>query len=722
MSDRWQTRAVLSVNPGGYGFARPLSAEDKDKDKDKSARRPTEQRSVFIPPGYLRGALDGDEIEVVYWLSDKGLEGRIEDIVKRKRTRVVGILTKAGNRNWVLEVEDPRLIWPVICSDGPGDGEVGMVVVAEILEYPQGNDPVLRVKVQRTIGVPGALETEVQKILIEHRIPDEFPKHALREAESVPSEVREQDLERRTDLRRLPFMTIDPPDARDFDDAVCVELLGEDPATSDYRLHVAIADVSHYVHEGTAIDEEALERLFSCYLPDRAIPMLPHQLSSHMCSLVADADRLAMVVSMRIDVRGEPSEFEVCSAVIHSRRRLTYEEVAKELEGADLLGDEARARVMALRSCADRLRAARLRRGAIELALSEAKVVLEEDDRTRILDVVKSRSSKAMMRAYNLIEELMIAANEAVGELAVEHGLPVVFRVHDKPDEEKLTVLTSAALLLGTKADPEKLLHPRGVQKFLSQIAGKPFEGALNMLMLRAMAQAQYSTTNVGHFALASRAYVHFTSPIRRYPDVISHRVMKAWLKRKGGPCGPEPVPRMPKLVESEDQAIRSSEREREVSGAERETQSLFAALHMRDRIGDRFEGTISGLSQFGIFVQIDAPFVDGMVKLGDVEKDRGEPYQRDETGIRMVGARSGKVITVGNRVVVEVVGASVPRRQVDLFLIRAARRGQGRDRQAQARRWQAQRWHGQAQRQPQQARWWGQDQGQAQRRQARLV
>lgn len=658
MADRWQIRAVLHVNPGGYGFARPLSE--------------AEQRSIFIPPGHLRGALDGDEIDVVYWESDKGLEGRIEEIAARKRTRMVGILTRAGYGGWILEVEDPRLIWPVICPEGPGRGDPGKVVVGEIYQYPHGPQPEILVRIQRTIGEPGALETEVRKILIEHQIDDEFSDEVEHEAASVPTAVREQDLEQRTDMRALPFMTIDPPDARDFDDAVCVEQLGDDPHNCDYRLHVAIADVSHYLHEGTAIDGEARERCFSTYLPDRAIPMLPHQLSSHMCSLVPKQDRLAMVVSMRIDPAGATSEFSICAGVIHSRRRLTYDEVARELDGADALGKKARGRVMALRACADRLRGARLRRGAVELALSEAKVVLEEDDRTRILDVIRTRSSKAMTRAYNLIEELMIAANEAVGELAVEHGLPVVFRVHDKPDEEKLAILTTAAFTLGTRADPDKLRRPRGVQKFLAQLEGKPYAPALNMLMLRAMAQAQYSTENLGHFALASRAYVHFTSPIRRYPDVISHRVMKAWLKRKGGHCGPDPVPRMPKLIESEEQAERSSEREREISAAERETQSLFAAVHMRDRIGDRFEGTITGISQFGVFVQIDSPFVDGMVKLGDIEKDRKESYQRDESGIRLIGSRTGKVITVGDRVVVEVVGTSVARRQIDLFLVSA--------------------------------------------------
>jgi ribonuclease R len=674
MSERSQTRAVLHVNPGGYGFARPLSSE--------------ETRNVFIPPGYLRGALDGDELEVVYWESEKGLEGRIEEIVKRKRTRVVGVLAKSGGGTWVLEVEDPRLIWPVLCVDGPGRGDPGKVVVAEIVEYPEDPRPELRVSVTRTIGLAGALETEIQKILIEHRIEDGFAPAVETEAEAVPREVLEVELDNRADLRGLPFMTIDPPDARDFDDAVCVELIGSDPTHGDVRLHVAIADVSHYVREGTAVDDEARERYFSAYLPDRAIPMLPHQLSSHMCSLVPNQDRLAMVVSMRVDAAGETSEWIVRAAVIHSRRRLTYGEVATALDAADTpsaeellitpegvampekLGKKARNRVFALRACADRLRRARLRRGAIELELAEAKVVLEADDRTRILDVVKSRATKSMARAYNLIEELMIAANEAVGELAVEHALPVVYRVHDKPDVEKLATLTRAAFTLGTKADPEKLLTPRGAQKFLGQLSGKPFATALNMLMLRAMAQAQYSVKNVGHFALASKAYVHFTSPIRRYPDLISHRVMKAWVKSCGGECGPQPVPRMPKSGESEDQAIRSSEREREIVSAERSTQSLFAAVYMRDRIGDRLEGAISGLSQNGVFVQIDAPYVDGMIKVADIEKDRKETYSRDETGVRLVGERTGKTLTVGDRVIVEVIDASIPRRQIDLFLV----------------------------------------------------
>lgn len=657
MQNRLQIRALLQVNPGGYGFARPIASE--------------EERSVFIPPGQLRGALDGDELEVVYWESEKGLEGRIETIVARKRTRVVGLLVAGGQggrrRGFVIEADDPRLIWPIQVIDGPGPGTVGKVVVATIVEYPSDPEPVIRVTVQRTLGEAGALETEVQRILIEHEIVDEFPAPVVDEARAVAREVEPEDRSNRADLRGLPFMTIDPPDARDFDDAVCVE-----PGEGEFvQLHVAVADVSHYVREGTAIDGEAVERCFSCYLPDRAIPMLPEQLSSHLCSLVPDQDRLAMVVSMRVGPAGEVDEFQVRAAIIHSQKRLTYDEVARELEGAEKLEPIVRERVFALRACSDRLRAARLRRGAIELDLAEAKVVLEDDDRTRIRTVIKSRSSKSMARAYNLIEELMIAANEAVGELAVAHQLPVVFRVHDKPNEEKLAQLTTAAFELGTKADPEKLQQPRGVQKFLSRLAGKRFAPALNMLMLRAMAQAHYSTANLGHFALASRAYVHFTSPIRRYPDLISHRVMKAWVAKQGGPSGPaDKLPRMPKAIESQGQADRSSDREREVSGAERETQNLFAALHMRDRIGDRFEGTITGISQFGVFVQLDDPFVDGMIRVADIERERKDAFARDEAGIRLIGSRTGFTLTIGDRVIVEVVDASIPRRQIDMVLI----------------------------------------------------
>ncbi|MEZ4449427.1 MAG: RNB domain-containing ribonuclease [Nannocystaceae bacterium] len=435
-------------------------------------------------------------------------------------------------------------------------------------------------------------------------------------------------------------------------------------------VHVAVADVSHYVREGSAIDREAIWRSFSAYLPHRAVPMLPERLSSHMCSLVPEQDRCAMVVSMRLEASGEVADVEVRAAVIHSRARLTYGDVAGELASGDNLPPAIAARVHLLRRAADRLRARRLHRGAVELNLPEIRVVLDEDDPSRIRDIVPSRASREMSRAYNLIEELMVAANEAVGAIAARRRLPIVYRVHAPPDEDRLATLADAAAVLGVRVDPEKLTSPRGVQAFLGRVKAHPRSTSLNMLTLRSMAQAEYRTENLGHFALASDAYVHFTSPIRRYPDVIAHRVMKAWITRQGGKAGPPPVPTMPEAEESADEAQRASLREREIVAAERESKSLFAAAFMRERIGDRFEGAITGMSSAGLFVAIEHPFArrddpDEHARAGEGGLVRDRPCN-----VRCTGRKSGFALTLGDRVMVEVVDANIQRRRIEFVLI----------------------------------------------------
>ncbi len=647
------TAAKLLVNPAGFAFAEPLDGSE----------------SVYIPRGRLGVALDGDEVTVRSWPSDKGFEGEIVELVRRGRTRLTGVPRLYG-RTWVLEPDDPRVLWrPELVAPGAGPPE-GMVVVATITHYPSEPRDALLVKVDKVLGPPDTLATEQMKILLERNINPEFSEAVLAEAAGVPKTVLLADLEGRDDLRLLPFMTIDPVDARDFDDAVCVELLGDDVHTADMRVHVAVADVSHYVREGTAIDDEAAIRCFSAYLPDRAIPMLPHALSSHMCSLVPDEDRLAMVISLRIDPGGETREVKLRAAVIHSHKRLSYEQVAAELEGAGKLAPVEIERIKLLRRAADRLRAMRLRRGAVELNLPETKIILDQDDPSRIRDIVPSRSSPAVASAYNLIEELMLAANEANGDIAVAHKLPMVFRVHDLPDADKLQLLAGAAEALGMKVDPEKLRTPRGVQKFLSQAEAHARGQALHMFMLRAMAQAAYSTDNCGHFALASPAYVHFTSPIRRYPDLVAHRVLKAYLKRSGGQAGPEPVPAMPELEVSQAQAARSSLRERATADAERDSKALFAAAYMRDRLGDRFEATITGFGSAGIYIVLDRPFVDGMIRQGALERERGELFELEDTGVRLVGKRSGYALTIGDKLVVEALDASLQRRKVDFAFV----------------------------------------------------
>ena len=646
--------AKLTVNPAGFAFAERLDGGD----------------SVYIPRGRLGIALDGDEVSIRAWPSDKGFEGEIVELVRRGRTRLTGVPRLMG-RTWVLEPDDPRVLWRAELLTPGTDVPEGMVVVAAIEHYPSDTRDPLLVRVERVLGAPDTLGTEQLKILIERGINPEFPEAVLAEAQGVAKEVRAEERVGRDDLRGLAFMTIDPVDARDFDDAVCVELLGEDLNTADMRIHIAVADVSHYVREGTAIDTEAALRCFSAYLPDRAIPMLPHALSSHMCSLVPDEDRLAMVVSMRLDPAGESTEVLLRAAVIHSRKRLTYEEVAAALDGEGKLEAEVVTRVKLLRRAADRLRAMRLRRGAVELNLPETKIILDEDDPSRIRDIVPSRASASVGRAYNLIEEMMLAANEANGRLAVDHKLPMVFRVHDLPDEDKLVAAAAAADVLGMKVDPEKLRTPRGVQKFLALAEKEPRGQALHMFMLRAMAQAAYSTDNCGHFALASPAYVHFTSPIRRYPDLVAHRVLKAYLARTGGKAGPQPVPAMPELEASQAQAARSSSRERATADAERDSKALFAAAYMRDRLGDRFEATITGFGSAGVYILVDRPFVDGMIRLGALERERGELYELEENNVRLVGKRSGQVLMIGDRLVVEALDASLQRRKVDFAFVR---------------------------------------------------
>lgn len=639
------------VHPSGFGFAERLDGGG----------------SVYIPRGRLVGALDGDEVEVLSWPSEKGFEGEIVRVTRRGRTRLTGSLRRLG-RSLVLECDDPRVLMrPDV--EGEADVPEDMVVVATIVRYPDAREPGC-VRVERVLGPANALATEQAKILLDYNIDPEFSPEVLAEAESVPELVEHRDLENRADLRALEFMTIDPVDARDYDDAVCVEPLAGEGAEGQVRVHVAVADVSHYVREGTAIDQEAAWRCFSCYLPNKSVPMLPRTLSSHMCSLLPDEDRLAMVVSFLLDAAGEIDQLELRAAVIHSRRRLTYEQVAAVLSDQEGEDEVVRGRVVALRAAADRLRARRLRRGAIELNVPEIKILLDEDDPERIRDIVPTRNSHAVARAYNLIEELMLAANEAVARIALGHKLPLVFRVHAPPDPAKLEQLATIAEQLGVTADPEKLTTPRGVQKFLGRTTHHARRTVLHSYMLRALSQAQYSVENVGHFALASDAYAHFTSPIRRYPDLIVHRVLKAHLAREGGQCGPSPAPPMPSKELSQEQAVRSSLRERATADAERESKQLFAAAYMRDRIGDRFEATISGIGSPGAFVQVERPFVDGLVRMGSLERERGEVYQVDSSGVRLVGERTGHTLTVGDRVIVEVLDASVQRRRVEFSFV----------------------------------------------------
>lgn len=640
------------VNPAGFAFGERLDGEG----------------SIFIAPPNRAGAMDGDEAVVAWWPGPRGAEGAVRSVTRRARTRITGVLQRRG-KGHVVQPDDPRVLGRADVVGDTAGCQLGRVVVGRIVDYPGPWGEDMSVQVERELGEPGSLATEELKILLEHGVDPVLPEPVTAAATKVPRRVRRREHENRADLRELEMMTIDPPDARDFDDAVCVELLGRSVKRARMRVHVAVADVSHYVRDGSVFDEEATVRCFTCYLPDRAVPMLPEALSADICSLVPKKDRLAMVVTFEVDNTGKVGEAEVRAAVIHSRARLTYGQVADELSGHARLPPVMRKRIQVLREAADRLQRARQKRGSLQLDLPEIKVKLDEDDATRIRDVVASRASAEMARAYNLIEELMVAANEAVARLAVRHRLPVVYRVHDVPEEERIERFVAVASLLGVDVDGERLRTPKGFRSMLKRIADHPRRDALHHLCLRTLAQAEYSTHNIGHFALASSAYLHFTSPIRRYPDLINHRVLKAWLHRRRGHAGPSPVPRMPPARDSRERAERSNERERATVQAERDAKALFVAAFMRDRIGDRFEGTISGLSAGGAYVTLDAPPVDGLVRRARLERELRERFSLDEHRARLIGD-GGRELRIGDRVIVEVMDSSIERRQIELALM----------------------------------------------------
>jgi ribonuclease R len=646
----------IKIHPAGYGFVVP---DDKSEDVHVSARN--------------RGAaMDADAVEIEAWPGVRGVEGRVLRVVARGRAKITGQLARAG-RHTILQPDDPRIIGPVTLvghiPHGIAGDLVGQSVVAEIKRYPDAADGALEAEILKVLGDPDDPRTEVEKVLACADVTEEFPEEVARIAEGVPREVRPQERVDRTDLRHVEFTTIDPETARDFDDAVAIEKLPH----GGTRLWVAVADVSHYVREGSPIDVEAQRRGVSIYLPNRAIPMLPEPLSAHMCSLVPDEDRLAMVVRIDLDRHARMVEREFMAAVIHSRARLDYPGVAAAL-GGDTRGKRKKYEpfLPSLRhmdSLARQMRAHRQARGALDLDLPEPKVELDHDDPRLVRAISKSRRDPGERSAYSMIEEFMLAANEAVAGSFHERGDDTVWRIHDAPDRARVEEFVTLASHYGIHVDVDEARTPKGLGRVLEKLKGHPAEKALSFQLLRSLKQATYDVVNVGHFGLASADYLHFTSPIRRYPDLIVHRLLKTRLATQGKPSGgwkPATVKPPPRREELQKMAAAASFAERSAMEVEREVVDLYRAFFLRDRIGDEFEGTISGVAGFGVFVVVDDPFVEGLVRVGALTDDY---YELDEPTMRLVGRRSGRVFGLGDAVKVEVQSVSVVRRKVDFAL-----------------------------------------------------
>jgi ribonuclease R len=650
------TTGRISVHPAGYGF---VELDDGSDD-------------VFVPAKYRGAALDGDRVQLSMWVGYKGAEGKVVRIISRGRAKLTGTLQRAG-RSIYLQPDDPRIATDygyVHLIEGAVAGKVGQAAVVEISRYPTDAQPELYGRLVRILGDPDDPRTEIEKILTCADIPCEFPVEALAQADHTSQELRPEDFADRIDLRDRPFTTIDPEDARDFDDALCIES-GPGDTT---RVWVAVADVSHYVRTDDPLDREAAIRGVSVYLPDRVIPMLPFPLSSGICSLNPEVDRCAMVVRLDFSRRGRIVDTGFAAAVIRSHARLDYPGVAAALSG-DFRGRRMIYRRWApalerLAALARTLRARRLSRGSLMLEIPEAKVILDDDDPRLVRDVVRSKGTDDVKQAYQLVEEFMIAANEAVGAFFQDRGLTTVWRVHAPPEHERLEELAQVLASYGIDLDLERAATPEGMKEVLEELGERPAARSLSFLLLRSLKQALYDIKDIGHFGLASPNYLHFTSPIRRYPDLLVHRLLKVHLHREGQASGGAAGMLATESERLEELAHAVSQHERRALEAEREAVAMYRAYIMRDQVGDEFAGKITAVTPFGAFVEFDEPFVEGLIKINDLGDDI---FEYDEMGMRLRGRNSGLVLALGDSVQVQIMNVSVQLRRVDLKLVSVA-------------------------------------------------
>jgi ribonuclease R len=626
---------TLTRHRDGFGFVARLDRSGED---------------IFLPPGEATRALDGDVVRVEVVAGRGGRSaGRLLEVVERRRRFLIGTY-RAGRRGASVTPTDVSLGWEVPVADSAlaTDGDVVKVQLAP------GTGP-LEGEVVEVIGRPGEPRVEVLGVAYAKGFADVFPEAVLAEASRVPDHVRPEDKAGRRDLTALPLVTIDGEDARDFDDAVYLERLPEGKGGAAWRLVVAIADVSHYVRLGAALDEEALRRGTSVYFPMQVLPMLPERLSNGICSLMPDVERLCMVADMTIGRRGEPMGVEVYQAVMKSAARCTYTEVAEVLEGKAVPHRERfRPQFTLMGELQEQLTAMRRRRGAIDFDLPEAKILVDEAGH------VAGIEKRPRNRAHRIVEEFMLAANEAVALWFSSRQLPTIYRIHGTPDDTKLQAFLELAGAHGF-AVPAGSLDPRALDDLLKRLEGHPQQRALNQLLLRAMMQAVYSPEDEGHFGLAADHYLHFTSPIRRYPDLVVHRRLREEWARRDGSAG-----KQTSLEELAELASRSSERERAAMEAEREIASYYAALFMKDKVGERYPGTVAAVAEPGLFVELTPFFVEGLVR---AETLSGQ-FDLDPVHHALVDHGTGRAFRVGDPVEVQVADVSIERRRIDLALV----------------------------------------------------
>ena len=632
-------RGVYQAHPRGFGFV-TIEGETDD---------------IFIPEKETNGALHGDTVEILLTASPEGKrkEGKIVKIAERGTAKIVGLYQVAKGKHYGFVIPDnQRFLQDIFVPEERAKGAVdGHKVVVELTSYGSDNAKP-EGKIVEILGHVNDPGVDIMSIVKSYDLPVEFPEKVMNQAERVPEEVSDADMAGRKDLREWVMVTIDGEDAKDLDDAVSLTRTEDG---KNWILGVHIADVANYVQERSALDREALHRGTSVYLADRVIPMLPHRLSNGICSLNAGVDRLAMSCIMTVDAKGDVIDHEICESVIRVNERMSYTSVKKILEDHD---EEETTRYIDLvpmfeemEQLAGILRNRRHQRGSIDFDFPESKIMLDEEGHP-----MEIRSYDRNV-ATKIIEDFMLLANETVAEEYYWREIPFVYRVHETPDEDKIKKLAILINNFGYSLHISDEVRPGQIQKLLAKIQGTPQETMISRLALRSMKQARYTPENDGHFGLAARYYTHFTSPIRRYPDLQIHRIIKDDLRGRMNEKKMEHYQTI--LPEVTRQA---SETERRAEEAERETIRLKKAEYMEAHIGEVFEGVISGVTNWGIYVELSNT-IEGLVHVANMYDDHYDYY---EDRYEMVGEHTGKTYKLGETVYVRVIDADCLTRTID--------------------------------------------------------
>ncbi len=621
--DKNLSKATIALTSRGFGFA---TVEGQ----------PAEAKDLFISKDNLNGASHGDTILIrILGSTSRGRkEAQVARILKRAVSTLCGIFIEDRNGGHLMP-DNPKLPFMVfIPASKSKNTRNGSAVLARITEYG-GRDREPTGEILEILGDPLTVPVQLRMAMEQLSLPRSFPDEVIQATQDLkPLTTCEHD---RKDLRHIPHVTIDGATAKDFDDAIAVE-----KTKAGFRLYVSIADVSHYVQPGSPIDREAYRRGTSVYLPDIVLPMLPERLSNDLCSLVPHQDRPAFSAILDYDASGKRLRAQYCRSMIHSHARFTYDTVHRMLFLNEKHGQQQHKELLPMlttaKSLSLRLRKRREKRGSLGFTIPEAVISLDGDE-------VASIGHTQRNEAHLLIEDFMLAANEAVAETLAHAHMEVLFRIHEKPDPTKVSTFTQAAAAMGLQL-PKTDISPAWFAGVLDEARGKPAEYVVNNLLLRTMQRARYSPENLGHFGLAAKYYLHFTSPIRRYPDLIAHRVLHNFLIRQTKTGNQRPI--LPKEEDLSQAALHLSAQERMAVNAERDVQARLSCLFLLDRINEEFEAVISGVTSFGLFVELTSLFISGAVPMRSMKEDY---FLFDSRAHRLIGERTNKVYQLGQTI-----------------------------------------------------------------------